>query len=157
MHYSPLNRSSFSAAILRGFPFSSAQITRRPKLLGYLPMGSSHTHNSSHSAPFLSSSHKCWRRRRRMLLLLWLASGEGARPARGVGSAGGGELRHRLLLLQRLQRVAARAHGSASGNACCCCCDGHVPVPSRRARFFELFSFFLCSLRIGLLDVNGSE
>jgi hypothetical protein len=25
------------------------------------------------------------------------------------------------------------------------------------AKFFKLFSFFLCSLRIGMLDVNSSE
>ena len=31
------------------------------------------------------------------------------------------------------------------------------PSPSQKARFFKLFSFFLYSLRIGLLDVNGSE
>jgi hypothetical protein len=31
------------------------------------------------------------------------------------------------------------------------------PSPGQKARFFKLFSFFLCSLRIGLLDVNGSE
>jgi hypothetical protein len=40
----PLNGGSFSAAILRGLYFSSAQITRRPKSLGYLLIGSSHVH-----------------------------------------------------------------------------------------------------------------
>jgi len=31
------------------------------------------------------------------------------------------------------------------------------PSPSQKATLFKLLSFFLCSLRIGLLDVNGSE
>jgi len=92
-------------------------------------------------------------------------TGEGSRKC------GGGELRHR-------PRGVVSAAAASYGTGCCCGsdCKGQRqaasvweckrqrlllllrwPCPSQKARFFKLFSFFLCSLRIGLLDVNGSE
>jgi hypothetical protein len=106
---SPLNRSLFSTAILRGLSFLSAQITRWPKSLGYLSMGSSHTHNPSHSTPFLPSSRDSWVLAAAAADVVAAVTGErwGCNTGQGSQKCGGSELRHRLVLLQWLQRAAA--------------------------------------------------
>jgi hypothetical protein len=106
---SPLNHSLFSAAILCGLSFLLAQITCRPKSLGYLPMGSSHTHNPSHSKPFLPSSRDSWVLAAAPPDAVAAMTGKrrGCNTGEGSLKCGGSELRHRLVLLQRLQRAAA--------------------------------------------------
>ena len=70
----------------------------------------------------------------------------GCKPSEGNQKCSGGKLRHQLLLLQRMQRAAT------------CCVQAAAPAAvAATAKFFKLFSFFLCSLRIGMLDVNSSE